>query len=266
MEINEVKSQESENIFILEETVNSSTVDLDSNNETEINLGYDIISDYPSSVEEATSLISRNNELEKINFNTATLHISDQIQSVENSNPTIINELNSFENNDNDIPSAPCDSKMQNYFHDDQNIYKSKVRFPDVVPQNSFNVENNKEKEEKLIPFNEAEMSTLYYNQELHNQFIFVKNFIEIELKSGIMVQHPLHELLTEYLTCRDNLRKNELDFNNLIENYKQFQEKIWNLDKSSLTEYGECQVYTSLFKIKEFVKKKRKIRIFFGI
>lgn len=119
--------------------------------------------------------------------------------------------------------------------------------YPDIISQVLSNIHEH-ENADKLTPFTQTEMSALYYNQELCNYDLFVRNFVEHELNSGYTTRQPLHELLTGYLTCRENLRKNELQFVSLIEDYKQFQEQIWNCDTSSYTEYGECQVFDGVF------------------
>lgn len=140
-------------------------------------------------------------------------------------------------------PSAPCGGVEQNYVTEDVYSKPNKISYPDLISQISLNVTQHRNSVEKLKPFTEIEMSAHYYNQELHNYDAFVNNFVEMELKSGNVVRQPLHELLMEYLTCRDNLCKNGLEFDSLVERYKEYQEKIWNSDTSSYTEYGECQV-----------------------
>lgn len=144
-------------------------------------------------------------------------------------------------------PSAPFSGGALLHFdYYSQDMYskrENKICYPDLISQIALNVTQHRNNVEKLKPFSETEMSAYYYNQELHNFDVFVDNFVEMELKSGNVVRHPLHELLMEYLKCRDNLCKNGLEFESLIENYKKYQEKIWNFDTSSYTEYGECQV-----------------------
>lgn len=144
-------------------------------------------------------------------------------------------------------PSAPCSGgETSNFNYADQNHYyyrSESICYPDLISQISLNVSQYKNNSEKLTPFTETEMAAHYYNQELHNYDVFVNNFIEVELKSGSVVRQPLHELLIQYLTCRDNLCKNGIEFDTLINDYKDYQEKIWNSHTASYTEHGECQV-----------------------
>lgn len=201
----------------------------------EINFGYDIVSDYPSSAEDAINLIAEDDELSIIDADNEHASCTSESKSME------LN-MNDSKNQSESIPSAPNSSKITDFVNDSNAFLESNAFYPDVILQVPVNM-NNRDNFEKLKPFTEADMTTLYFNQELHNFDYFVDNFIEVELKSGFVVTHPLYELLTCYLTCRDNLTENEIEFNHYMEDYKQFQEKIWNLDTSSLTEYGECQV-----------------------
>lgn len=209
--------------------------ELDTQKNWEINFGYDIVSDYPSSAEDAINLIAEDDEISIIDADNEHASCTSDFKSVElNTNES----KNQFES----IPSAPSSSKITNYAHDSNAFFENNAYYPDVILQVPANM-NNRDNFEKLKPYTEADMTALYFNQELHNFDYFVDNFIEVELKSGFVITHPLYELLTCYLTCRDNLTKNEIEFEHYMEDYKQFQEKIWNLDTSSLTEYGECQV-----------------------
>lgn len=205
----------------------------------EINFGYDIVSDYPSSAEEAINLIGEDDELSIIDA------VNEQVSCTTDSKSVMLN-VNDSKNHLENIPSAPNSSKIADYVNDTNSAFLERTAFyPDVILQVPSNI-TYRDSFEKLKPFTEADMTALYFNQELHNLDFFVDNFIEVELKSGFVVNHPLHELLTCYLTCRDNLTKNEIEFDHYMEDYKQFQEKIWHLDTSSLTEYGECQVCAS--------------------
>lgn len=239
------QEEKPENTCVAKQTTqcNVSISSTDSKDDNEINLGYDIIADYPSSSEDATVLISPTRD-ELIDFNqnaekgvpSAPLNLFEGDSYGED---TAFPKLGTFE----EFPSAP--NNLQHYFLDDVHLSENKMCYPDIISQVSSNL-GNREIQERLKPFSEVEMSNLYYNAELRNHESFVNNFVEVELKSGSVVSHPLHELLTEYLKSRDNLCKNKLSFDCLIEDYKQYQEQVWNLDTSSYTEYGECQVRLS--------------------
>lgn len=220
--ITENSSQDEEIMYSAECDQNHSNIDMKPEND--ISVGYDIISDYPSSGEEAIALNSNTNELDK-----AISASHDSLSEEKNS----IAEFKVVEGD----PSAPYNPTMaQNY------EYVPSVCYPDILSQIPSKM-NISESHEKLKPFTEVELSNLYYNTELRNHSSFVHNFIEIELKSGKIVNHSLYQMLTKYLSCRDNLSKNKINFETLIEDCKQFQEQIWTLNTSSFTEYGECQV-----------------------
>lgn len=222
----------SENVSAKSETLDDES-DIQKN--WEINFGYDIVSDYPSSAEDATNLIAEDDELSIVDANNECAPGTSDSTSVE---PNVSDPGYAVEN----IPSAPNSSKVADT--SDTNVFlESNTFYPDVILQVPTSMSHNRDNFEKLKPFTEADMTALYFNQELHSFDYFVDNFIEVELKSGFVVNHPLYELLTSYLICRDNLNKNEIEFDHYMEDYYQFQEKIWNLDTSSLTEYGECQV-----------------------
>ncbi len=245
------ESEELRDSYVFEETPAFFENDAksDSFKESDINLGYDIISEYSSSVEDATCLIPENREsveCERLDRSGSPvlLHISDISSSFDD---TTSMKLNPHGSEDAVAPSAPENLESREFIKDADFIHETEITYPDLVSEISKNMDEYQESNEKLIPFTEAEMASVYYNQELHNHGPFVNNFVEIELRSGSVVNHPLHALLTEYLTRRDNLCKNKLEFNHLMDNYKQFQDQIWNLDTSSVTEYGECQVSAPL-------------------
>ncbi|XP_065206271.1 ectopic P granules protein 5 homolog isoform X2 [Planococcus citri] len=175
---------------------------------------------------------------------TETVPIDDCIDAIASLNDSFTS--NTDEKPDVYPPSAPFGGVESSQFnYPDQSVFGNKadrICYPDLIAQISMNVSQYKSNAEKLAPFTPAEMAAHYCNQELHNYDVFVNNFIEVEFKSGSVVRQPLHELLIQYLTCRDNLCKNGIEFDTLINDYKQYQEKIWNSHTSSYTEHGECQ------------------------
>lgn len=199
---------------------------------SDINLGYDIIADYSSSVEDGINLMADAEDGPERN-DTLVMSNADEL---DNSSHEIPTEPDPIE------PSAPDKLNNEAVLEDDD-MFQSQIIFPDIIPELSTNVGSFENNADRLTPFTEAEMASLYYNQELHQHGVFVDNFIEIQLRTKSVVKHPLHELLNEYLNCRDNLRKNKIEFNRYLQDYKQLREQIWILDTSSLTEHGECQV-----------------------
>lgn len=237
----EKEESKSENIV---EEILQCNISVDSKCDSEIILGYDIIADYPSSTEEAALLISSTSDelsISELNLQnnepSAPLNLLDRCRYDEN---TTFAKAVSLEEVHQEVP---CD--LQNYFHDDICISENKRCYPDIISQISSCADSTiiSGGTERLKPYSEAEMSNLYYNTELRNHESFVNSFIETELRSGKVIRHSLYELLTGYLTSRDNVCKNKLSFDSFLEDYKQFREQIWTLDTSSYTDYGECQV-----------------------
>lgn len=233
------EKEESKSENIVEEILQCKT-SVDSKCDSEIILGYDIIADYPSSTEEAAVLISStSDELSTSELSLQNNEPSAPFSLLDDENITFAKAV-SLEEVHQEVPYD-----LQNYFHDGICLSENKRCYPDIISQISSCADSTiiSGGTERLKPYSEAEMSNLYYNSELRNHESFVNNFIEIELKSGNGIRHPLYELLTGYLTSRDNLCKNKLSFDSLLEDYKQFRDQIWTLDTSSYTDYGECQV-----------------------
>ena len=92
-------------------------------------------------------------------------------------------------------------------------------------------------------PFTEAQLASLYSNQELNVVEAFVNEFVESQLRShAIRQQHKLHELLMSYLRVRNHLIVNGQKLESLKKVCKETQKQLWCLNKATITESGECQ------------------------
>lgn len=92
-------------------------------------------------------------------------------------------------------------------------------------------------------PFTESQLNSLYENQELTLIDAFVAEFVDVQLRSSaIRQQHRLHELCTNYLRVRNHLLVNSHELESLKKSCKSTQQQLWCLDKTTITESGECQ------------------------
>lgn len=94
-----------------------------------------------------------------------------------------------------------------------------------------------------LLPFTDSQLSALYTNEELSCVDAYIAEFLENELQSNARrQQHRLNELLTSYLRVRNNLIINSHELEILKKNCKDIQRQLWCLEKSVISESGECQ------------------------
>lgn len=107
-------------------------------------------------------------------------------------------------------------------------------------------LENRKDAQnvfKEIKPFTEQQLASLYNNQELTLVDAFVNEFTETQLRCGpLRQQHKLHELLMGYLRVRNHLISNSYELDRLKKNCRETQKQLWYLEKTSVTESGECQ------------------------
>lgn len=96
---------------------------------------------------------------------------------------------------------------------------------------------------EVLKAFTLSQLAALYQNQELEAVGDFVTDFIEIELRRGDIVSHPLYELLSSYQRARAKLSVNTTESVALRQECQEQQSELWTLERCLITESGECQV-----------------------
>lgn len=110
-----------------------------------------------------------------------------------------------------------------------------------VVTDSKREVPNAAFKEVK--PFTELQLTSLYQNQELSLVDAFVTEFTETQLRCApLRQQHRLHELLMNYLRVRNHFIANSYELERLKKNCRETQKQLWCLEKTSVTENGECQ------------------------
>lgn len=110
----------------------------------------------------------------------------------------------------------------------------------DIESENThLNIINNN----KISPFSEQDLASLYNNDELSLVEPFINEFVEFQLRNNVVrQQHRLNELLLCYLRARNHLIVNSFELKNLRKLCKETQKQLWCLDKASVTKSGECQ------------------------
>nr|XP_023017259.1 ectopic P granules protein 5 homolog [Leptinotarsa decemlineata] len=93
-----------------------------------------------------------------------------------------------------------------------------------------------------MKPYTESQLSALYHNNELVTIDAFNSQFVEAELKGTAMKQHPLYEMLSNYLHVRDKITGNTLELHQIRKEYKSLQNELWTIETASVTSRGECQ------------------------
>lgn len=54
--------------------------------------------------------------------------------------------------------------------------------------------------------------------------------------------QHPLYELLMNYLRVREKITGNNLELSQIRKEYLQLQQQLWTIEKTTATGRSECQ------------------------
>lgn len=113
-----------------------------------------------------------------------------------------------------------------------------------------------KTKTQKVITaFTEEQLATLYYNSELDLVDDFTAHFLEAELKGVAAKQHPLYELLSNYLHIREKITGNTLEFNQLRKEYEECRGQLWTMERAVVTKQGQCQDGVKVMARHEFDK-----------
>lgn len=139
-----------------------------------------------------------------------------------------------------DIPSTAIEEPNQAVqISKDSNVMTSCQEQTEVL-------ENKKDKQnafKEVKPFTEQQLASLYNNQELALVDAFVNEFTETQLRCGpLRQQHRLYELLMGYLRVRNHLIANSYELDRLKKHCRETQKQLWYLEKTSMTESGECQ------------------------
>lgn len=93
-----------------------------------------------------------------------------------------------------------------------------------------------------ITAYTEEQLAALYHNSELDLVEDFTSHFVEAELKGVAAKQHPLYELLTNYLHVREKITGNTLEFNQLRKEYHEFRGNLWTMERAVVTKQGQCQ------------------------
>lgn len=104
-----------------------------------------------------------------------------------------------------------------------------------------------------ITAYTEEQLGALYRNAELDMIEDFTSHFVEAELKGVVLKQHPLYELLTNYLHVREKITGNTLEFNQLRKEYHECRSNLWTIEKAIITKQGQCQDGVKLIAKREY-------------
>lgn len=104
-----------------------------------------------------------------------------------------------------------------------------------------------------IKPFTESQLLSIYRNDELELLDKFIDSFVDVELHSGTIQQHPLYSLLLNYLRARDKQVASANEIECSLKECKEIQQRLWVLETVKVTETGECQVSFSFILFKPF-------------
>lgn len=93
-----------------------------------------------------------------------------------------------------------------------------------------------------VIAYTETQLAALYRNSELEMLEDFVLQYVEAELKGTAVKQHPLYELLLNYLQAREKITGNTLELNQLRKEYSDSKSGLWSIAEHTMAISGECQ------------------------
>ncbi|CAG9856312.1 unnamed protein product [Phyllotreta striolata] len=199
-----------------------------------------------------------NDNGEIINQNESTSIIQDskkmpdnQIVSIESDSETNkkdeILELHISENSSNletlilEEENAEKPIRLEKVLNDNKQLVKE-IKMTETINENDI-----EEIQLDIKPYTESQLSALYYNQELVTLETFIDQYVNAELKGTTMKQHPLHELLTNYLKIRERITGNTLELEQIRKEYKANQENLWTGETVTVTGKGMCQDGTAV-------------------
>ncbi|XP_076670129.1 ectopic P-granules autophagy protein 5 isoform X3 [Andrena cerasifolii] len=123
---------------------------------------------------------------------------------------------------------------------DIKNVYDKQAKKQSECAKNEADISTTFK---DVIPFTESQLTSLYNNQELALADMFISEFTETQLRSTTTrQQHRLHELLMNYLRIRNHFITNSHELETLKKACRETQKQLWCLDKTCITETGECQ------------------------
>ncbi|KAL1505767.1 hypothetical protein ABEB36_005253 [Hypothenemus hampei] len=142
-------------------------------------------------------------------------------------------------------PSAPQSDNFEKFLNMNKQILNT-LEIIDSIPAQIANVplmaEPQQLNEEYTIrPYTEQQLKALYYNSELDLIEDFTKNFIETELKCSHSKKHYLFELLNNYLKTREKIAGNNIELQQLRNEYHAVQTELWSSNVSTVGGSALC-------------------------
>lgn len=125
-----------------------------------------------------------------------------------------------------------------NKFYDEYNMKQGIKSEPPLIKctnEVKFKIDN-------IRPYTEAQLLTLYSNSEMETLQQFLFAFVEYELKGTHIRQHPLYDLLEQYLRNKNKITANNLDIEQARKEYFEIQNQLWSVNSSVVKEQGSCQ------------------------
>ncbi|XP_014245821.1 ectopic P granules protein 5 homolog [Cimex lectularius] len=117
------------------------------------------------------------------------------------------------------------------------------IQFPYSDIEDEFaDMSNILSQTQELPSFTEAQLLSLYINNEVGRCNNYIESFIDGELRGGIALRHPLYDLLANYVKFREKQFSNSKEVETLIQDSKNIQQQLWILNITKITESGECQ------------------------
>lgn len=96
---------------------------------------------------------------------------------------------------------------------------------------------------ESLTPFNDEQLAEYYQNKLLFGLHEYIEEFNQLESKNVHTCEHPLNELLQNYLHARLKLENIKQEIKESKYSYITHEKHVWTIEPASYTQYGECQV-----------------------
>lgn len=173
--------------------------------------------------------IEENSE-NKVESSDNNVEISDESEQVINQEKILLPEDDTATNCNTQIVSAHYSLPVNDVCS--TNNEEQNLNLKAVVEQPKFAIK----------AYTEQQLSALYTNSELNTLEQFTFQFVEAELKGLAIKQHPLYELLINYLSIKNKVIENQLEIQQLKKEYKEAQTVLWSLDSVVASGRAECQ------------------------
>lgn len=215
------------------------------------------VSNLSQSVDISEELLSA--AADTINSPIDTYPIENSDDFVENSENKVENCENKVENSENKVESSVGEVEIsdgteqvvkEEEISQDETAINRNTEIVKKIPQIPLNDACSTKKAEQNVNFlnfsikayTEQQLSSLYMNTELNALEEFSFQFVEAELKGLAIKQHPLYDLLINYLNVKNKVTENQLEIQQLRKECKEAQSILWSLDSAVASGRGECQ------------------------